>query len=102
MNFLKAEWKNLALFNYEVDTEILEKYLPAGTQIDIWNNKCYVSLVGFMFKKTRLFGVPIPFFGSFEEINLRFEGSFTGLEIASKEMRVLFLGLDASGKTSAL
>jgi uncharacterized protein YqjF (DUF2071 family) len=25
-----------------------------------------------MFKKTSLFGVPIPFFGSFEEINLRF------------------------------
>jgi uncharacterized protein YqjF (DUF2071 family) len=53
MNFLKAEWKNLALFNYEVDAEILEKYLPAGTEIDIWNNKCYVSLVGFMFKKQK-------------------------------------------------
>jgi uncharacterized protein YqjF (DUF2071 family) len=25
-----------------------------------------------MFKKTSLFGIPIPFFGSFEEINLRF------------------------------
>ncbi len=24
MNFLKAEWKNLALFNYEVDAKILE------------------------------------------------------------------------------
>lgn len=45
MNFLKAEWKNLALFNYEVNREVLKKYVPAGTEIDLWNNKCYVSLV---------------------------------------------------------
>ncbi|WP_426483803.1 YqjF family protein [Flavobacterium sp. 2] len=72
MNFLKAEWKNLALFNYEINAEILEKYLPAGTEIDIWNNKCYVSLVGFMFKNTKVLGVKIPFHVDFEEVNLRF------------------------------
>jgi uncharacterized protein YqjF (DUF2071 family) len=32
----------------------------------------YMSLVGFMFKKIKLFNVPIPWFGNFEEINLRF------------------------------
>jgi uncharacterized protein YqjF (DUF2071 family) len=72
MNFLKAEWKNLALFNYEIDAEILEKYLPAGTEIDIWNNKCYVSLVGFMFKNTKVLGLKVPFHINFEEVNLRF------------------------------
>jgi uncharacterized protein len=72
MNFLKAEWKNLALFSYEVDPEILEKYLPAGTEIDIWNNKCYVSLVGFMFKNTKVLGLKVPFHVDFEEVNLRF------------------------------
>ena len=72
MNFLKAEWKNLALFNYEVDAEILEKYIPAGTEIDIWNNKCYVSLVGFMFENTKVLGIKIPFHINFEEVNLRF------------------------------
>jgi uncharacterized protein YqjF (DUF2071 family) len=72
MNFLKAEWKNLALFNYEIDAEILEKYLPAGTQIDIGNNKCYVSLVGFMFKNTKVLGLKVPFHINFEEVNLRF------------------------------
>lgn len=58
--------------NYEIEPSILEPYLPKGVELDFFNNKTYVSLVGFMFKKTRLFGVPIPFFGSFEEINLRF------------------------------
>ena len=72
MNFLKAEWKNLALVNYEIDAEILEKYLPVGTEIDIWDNKCYVSLVGFMFKNTRVLGLKVPFHIDFEEVNLRF------------------------------
>jgi len=72
MNFLKAEWKNLALFNYEVDAKILEKYVPAGTEIDLWNNKCYVSLVSFMFKNTKVLGIKIPFHVDFEEVNLRF------------------------------
>lgn len=72
MNFLKAEWKNLALFNYEVNAKILEKYVPAGTEIDLWNNKCYVSLVGFMFKNTKVLGLKVPFHVDFEEVNLRF------------------------------
>jgi len=72
MNFLKAEWKNLALFNYEVDAKILEKYVPAGTEIDLWNNKCYLSLVGFMFKNTKVLGLKVPFHVDFEEVNLRF------------------------------
>jgi uncharacterized protein len=70
--FLKASWENLIMANYEIEPSILEPYLPKGVELDFFNNKTYVSLVGFMFKKTRLFGVPIPFFGSFEEINLRF------------------------------
>ncbi len=70
--FLKANWENLIMANYEVAPSILNPYLPKGVELDFYNSKAYVSLVGFMFKKTSLFGVPIPFFGSFEEINLRF------------------------------
>jgi len=70
--FLKADWENLIMANYEVDPSILKPYLPKGVELDFHNDKTYVSLVGFMFKKTSLFGIPIPFFGSFEEINLRF------------------------------
>lgn len=70
--FLKANWENLIMANYEVEPSILKSYLPKGVELDFYKYKTYVSLVGFMFKKTSLFGVPIPFFGSFEEINLRF------------------------------
>lgn len=70
--FLKAYWENLVMANYEVDPSLLKPYLPKGVEIDYYKYKTYVSLVGFMFKKTSLFGISIPFFGSFEEINLRF------------------------------
>lgn len=70
--FLQAEWRKLAMANYSVDQKILDKYLPARTEIDVWNNTCYVSLVGFMFENTKVKGLKIPFHTSFEEVNLRF------------------------------
>ena len=70
--FLKANWENIIMANYEIDPTILKPYLPKGVEFDLYNGKCYISLVGFMFKNTKLFDVPIPFFGTFEEINLRF------------------------------
>jgi uncharacterized protein len=70
--FLSAEWRKLAMANYAVDRDVLKKYLPYKTELDIWNDTCYVSLVGFMFLNTRLRGIRIPFHTNFEEVNLRF------------------------------
>lgn len=72
MSFLSAEWRKLAIANYVIDPEVLSPYLPYGTELDLWQDKCYVSLVGFMFLNTRLLGIPIPFHVNFEEVNLRF------------------------------
>lgn len=71
-NFLTAEWKKLAMANYAVDPSLVSEYLPAGTEVDLWNDTCYVSLVGFMFCNTRLMGIKVPFHVNFEEVNLRF------------------------------
>ncbi len=70
--FLSARWENLIMANYAVDPALLKPYLPKGVELDFYHNKTYVSLVGFMFKQTSLFNIPIPFLGTFEEINLRF------------------------------
>lgn len=72
MNFLTAEWRKLAMANFEVDPQLLKPFVPAKTEVDFWNNTCYVSLVGFMFLNTRLMGIKIPFHVNFEEVNLRF------------------------------
>ena len=70
--FLTADWLNLALVNYEVEPDVLAPYVPAGTEIDLWEGRCYVSVVGLQFLKTKLLGVPIPFHRDFPEVNLRF------------------------------
>lgn len=70
--FLTAEWRNLVMLNYVVDPAILAPYVPAGTTLDHWQGRAYVSLVGFLFANTRMLGVPIPFHRTFEEVNLRF------------------------------
>jgi len=61
------------MLNYEVDPRILSQYVPAGTTLDSFDGKTYVSLVGFRFCRTRLFGsLAIPFHSNFDEVNLRF------------------------------
>lgn len=70
--FLSARWEDLIMANYAVDPAILQPYLPRGVELDTFQGNAYVSLVGFMFKQTSLFHIPVPFLGTFEEINLRF------------------------------
>lgn len=72
MSFLTAEWRKLCMINYEVDTSILKDYLPYDTELDLWEGKCYVSLIGFMFLNTKLLGFKLPYHSDFEEVNLRF------------------------------
>jgi uncharacterized protein YqjF (DUF2071 family) len=70
--FLEAEWRHLALFNFEVPSELLEPRVPAGTTLDTWEGKTLLSVVGFMFLDTRIAGISVPFHASFEEVNLRY------------------------------
>lgn len=70
--FLTAKWKDLIMANYEVDPSVLAGRVPRGTEIDLNEGKCFVSLVGFMFLDTRVLGIPVPMHVNFEEVNLRF------------------------------
>lgn len=72
MSFLKAEWRKLLIVNYEVDPGLLQPFVPAFTELDTWQGRHYVSLVGFRFLNTRLLGIKVPFHVHFEEVNLRF------------------------------
>lgn len=70
--FLTAEWNNLIMANYVINPEILKPYLPPKTELDYFNGECFVSLIGFMFEKTKILGISFPFHKNFEEVNLRF------------------------------
>jgi uncharacterized protein len=70
--FLTAEWRHVAMLNYEVDPALLSGLVPRGTELDLWQGRTFISMVGFRFLNMKVGGVPIPFHRGFEEINLRF------------------------------
>jgi len=70
--FLTAEWRWLAMLNWRVPPSMLASYVPAGTELDDWHGDTYVSVVGFLFRDTKVLGLPVPFHRNFEEVNLRF------------------------------
>jgi uncharacterized protein len=69
--FLTAEWRDVLMLNYEVGPALLRRLVPLGTELDLWQGKSFISLVGFRFLDMKVLGVPIPFHQDFEEINLR-------------------------------
>lgn len=70
--FLSAKWEYLAMFNYAVDPQILQKHVPPGTELDFFDGKALVSIVGFLFNDTKVLGIRWPFHVNFEEANLRY------------------------------
>jgi len=60
------------MLNYEVDPVVLTPFAPKGTELDQWNGKTFISVVGFLFQNTKIRGFSIPFHRNFEELNLRF------------------------------
>jgi len=70
--FLTARWEDLVLLNYRCPRELLAPLVPRGTVLDPWKGDTLVSLVGFLFRDTRVLGLRIPFHHTYEEVNLRF------------------------------
>src|SRR2546428_1092748 len=60
------------MLNYEADRSALKALVPRGTELDEWRGRTSLSVVGFLFRDTRVLGLPIPFHRNFEEVNLRF------------------------------
>ena len=72
MPFLTAEWRDLAILNWEVSPELLAPLIPRGTEADTWQGRTFLSLVAFRFLRTRVLKLPVPGHVNFEEVNLRF------------------------------
>src|ERR1700760_2550866 len=70
--FLTAEWRKLIMVQYEVPPDVLLPYLPPGLELDLYQGRCFVSLVGFLFDRVRILGVPVPGHPRFEEVTLRY------------------------------
>lgn len=60
------------MLNYQVAPELLTARVPRRTELDSWNGRTFVSMVGFQFLDTRVRKLALPFHRNFEEVNLRF------------------------------
>jgi uncharacterized protein YqjF (DUF2071 family) len=60
------------MLNYEVDPALLAPLVPRGTELDRWDGRALISVVGFRFLNTRVLGLSVPGHRDFEEVNLRF------------------------------
>jgi len=60
------------MLNYELDSALLAPYVPADTELDRFDGKAFISLVGFRFLNTKILRIPVPFHRNFDEVNLRF------------------------------
>lgn len=68
--FVQAGWRQLAVVNYAVDPGRLAPFVPRGTELDSFEGRTYLSVVGFLFEDVRVLGVPVS--RRFEEVNHRF------------------------------
>ena len=85
-------WAGTVFLHWRIPASAAAPYMPAGVEPDVFHGSTWVGLVGFRAPETRLFGrVPVPYFGSFTEINVRL---YSRGRDGSRG--VLFLTLDAS------
>jgi uncharacterized protein YqjF (DUF2071 family) len=69
--FLTADWRHIAILNYAADPEPLNPLLPRGLELDLWEGRPFVSVVGLLFERLRVAGIPLLLYRRFEQVNLR-------------------------------
>ena len=66
------KWRHLSLLHWEVDPAQLISYIPDGLEVDLFENKAYVSIIPFMMVGVRpRLAVSIPGISTFPEFNIR-------------------------------
>lgn len=72
MPFLTARLSRLIMLSYEIDPLLLAPYVPPHMELDFHNQRTFVSLVGLWFRDPRVYGIPLPFYREYPQVNLRF------------------------------
>lgn len=65
-------WSDLTFLHWPVDPSSVAHLYPPGTRPDVFAGRTYVGLVPFVMRHTTIgAAVPLPYFGSFAETNVR-------------------------------
>jgi uncharacterized protein YqjF (DUF2071 family) len=69
---MKQQWRDLAYIHWEYEPEEVQALLPAGIEVDTFDGKAWVGLIPFSMRNISFpFIPPVPYFGSFPEVNVR-------------------------------
>lgn len=69
---LSQRWAELAYFHWRYPPEDVQRLLPDGVRVDTFDGSAWVGLVPFVMRKVRIGPTPpVPYFGTFHEINVR-------------------------------
>tara|TARA_Y100001970_G_C14237319_1_gene862625 strand:+ start:2578 stop:3285 length:708 start_codon:yes stop_codon:yes gene_type:complete len=89
-HLLLQNWENLSFMHWIVNKDILERHIPEGLKLDLYQNNAFVGVIPFMMKNVRpRWGPSISFISNFPEFNIR-------TYVKSRKTKgVFFLTLDA-------
>jgi uncharacterized protein YqjF (DUF2071 family) len=91
-------WSRLTFLHWRAEASALAPLMPAGVRPDEHDGSSWVGLIAFYLDRaTLLGGPPVPYFGSFAEINVRLYGVDAG-----GRRGVVFLSLEASRLAAVL
>jgi len=83
-------WRELLFAHWVADASVVRALIPAGLQLDLFEERCYIGAVPFLMESvTPRFVPPIPSLRAFPELNLR------TYVIAGGKPGVWFFSLDA-------
>ncbi|MEY4079741.1 MAG: hypothetical protein RL430_171 [Actinomycetota bacterium] len=69
---MKQEWRELAYIHFDYDPDVVQALLPPGLEVDTWGGRAWVGLIPFSMRRISFpFTPPVPWLGSFPEINVR-------------------------------
>jgi uncharacterized protein len=69
---LRQRWAELAYFHWPFEPDVVQRLLPDGVRVDIFDGAAWVGLIPFVMRDVRLGPTPpVPYLGTFVEINVR-------------------------------
>jgi hypothetical protein len=87
-------WLDLLFAHWEVEIAALRRHLPAGLEVDTFEDRAFLGITPFAVENLRLRGLPaLPAVSSFLELNCR-----TYVRHAGEKPGIWFFSLDASSR----
>ncbi|MDQ0217800.1 YqjF family protein [Peribacillus cavernae] len=84
-------WRDLLFMHYPVSTDIIKSYIPTELELDIFENKAWISMIPLRITNMRARGIPpVPYMNSYLELNVRTYVVYQGIP------GIYFFSLDAN------